>query len=90
MLVTGSCLEPLYTRLLLVYRIPYTTMTMTALHLLAFLIQPQTIAATLIGLSLLAVIYQYLSRPSGLPLPPGPFSDNFFLGNSIPTSLYGL
>ena len=54
------------------------------------LIQPQSIAATLPCLALLAVIYRYLARPSELPLPPGPFKDNFFLGNSIPASLYGL
>ena len=62
---------------------------MMALHLLGFLIQPQSIA-TLLCLTLLAIFYRYLTRPSGLPLPPGPFKDNFFLGNSIPTALYGL
>ena len=69
----------------LVYRIPYT---MAALSLLEILIQPQNIAATLFCLVLLAVIRQYLTRPSGLPLPPGPPVDNVFLGNSIPTALY--
>lgn len=67
------------------YRIPYT---MAALSLLEILIQPQNIAATLFCLVLLAVIRQYLTRPSGLPLPPGPPVDNVFLGNSIPTALY--
>lgn len=56
---------------------------------LGSLIQPQNIAATLPCLVLLAIIYRFLTRPSALPLPPGPFKDNFFLGNSIPTSLYG-
>lgn len=63
---------------------------MTAFSLLEIFIQPQTIAVVLLCLVLLAVIRQYLTRPSGLPLPPGPPIDNFFLGNSIPTSLYGL
>ena len=57
---------------------------------LGIIIQPQTIAATLLCLALLPVIYRYLTRPSGLPLPPGPFRDNFFLGNSIPTDLYDI
>ena len=50
----------------------------------------QNIAAFLLCLALLTVIFLYITRPSGLPLPPGPFKDNFLLGNSIPTSLYGL
>lgn len=61
---------------------------MIALRLLEILIQPQSIAATLLCLTLLAVIHRYLSRSSGLPLPPGPPIDNFFLGNSIPSALY--
>ena len=60
-------------------------MTMIAL---GSLIQSQNIAAFLLCLVLLAVVFRYITRPSGLPLPPGPFKDNFFLGNSIPTSLY--
>ena len=57
---------------------------------LGILIQPQTIPATLLCLASLAVIYRYLTRHSALPLPPGPYKDNFFLGNSIPTDLYDL
>ena len=74
-----------YTRLFLVYCILYTTMIA-----LGSLIQPHNIAAFLLCLALLAIIFRHLTRPSSLPLPPGPFKDNFFLGNTIPTSLYGL
>ncbi|KAF8797498.1 cytochrome P450 [Phlegmacium glaucopus] len=59
-------------------------MTMMSLRLLEILIQPQSIAITLLCLTLLAVIHQHLTS-SGLPLPPGPPIDNIFLGNSIPT-----
>ena len=62
----------------------------TAWHLLEILIQPQSIAITLFCLTLLVVIRQYLTRqPCGLPLPPSPPIDNFFLGHSIPNALYG-
>lgn len=61
-----------------------------ALRPLEILLQPQSIAAILLCLVLLAVIHRYLSSwSSGLPLPPGPPIDNLFLGNSIPTALYG-
>jgi hypothetical protein len=57
------------------------------MSLLEILIQPESIVVTLLCLLLLLLIRQYLSRPSRLPLPPGPPIDNFLLGNSIPTSL---
>ncbi|KAF9560649.1 cytochrome P450 [Agrocybe pediades] len=47
------------------------------------ILQPQTIAAITLCLTLLAVIHQRLTRASKLPLPPGP-PGNIIFGNSIP------
>lgn len=58
------------------------------LDLLEIVIQPQSIAVILLCLILLAIIHHHITQSSGLPLPPGPPVDNFFLGNSIPTVLY--
>ena len=61
-------------------------MTMNPL-LLEIVWQPQSIAAITLCLSLLAVIYQYITRsPFKLPLPPGP-PGNIIFGNSLPPAL---
>ncbi|KAF8148666.1 cytochrome P450 [Crassisporium funariophilum] len=58
---------------------------MSALRFAEILLQPQSIAATILCLTLVAVIHKRLTKSSKLPIPPGP-PGNFLLGNSIPTA----
>ncbi|KDR69933.1 hypothetical protein GALMADRAFT_255243 [Galerina marginata CBS 339.88] len=60
-------------------------MSTTALRLVEVALQPQTIAATVLCLTVLAFIHQRLTRTSKLPLPPGP-PGNIIFGNSIPSA----
>ncbi|KAJ3503289.1 hypothetical protein NLJ89_g8497 [Agrocybe chaxingu] len=50
-----------------------------------FALQPQTIAATLLCITLVSVIHKRLTRSNKLPLPPGP-PGNFIFGNYIPNA----
>ncbi|PPQ96503.1 hypothetical protein CVT26_010438 [Gymnopilus dilepis] len=56
-----------------------------ALRLADIALQPQSIAAVALCLTLLAFIHHHLTRSSRLPLPPGP-PGNLIFGNSIPNA----
>ncbi|KAF9456168.1 cytochrome P450 [Collybia nuda] len=56
--------------------------------LLELLRQPETIAVSVLCLTILAIIHKRLNAKSTLPLPPGPPKDSWIFGNSIPAALY--
>ncbi|KAJ3505865.1 hypothetical protein NLJ89_g7189 [Agrocybe chaxingu] len=58
---------------------------MSLVRLAEIALQPQSIAATLLCITLVAVIHKRLTQSNKLPLPPGP-PGSFIFGNSIPSA----